>query len=287
MATATHEIFLRLVNMCIMAQIQKISDGQGKVSSFARDVRDLGHIQYSYPKRDGLPGEESKHCPDAQFAYRLARYPGVIMEVSYSQKRKDLKRLANTYLGDSSFSVQAVVAFDIEYGSKASNMATLSVWRVLTDQAASKATITPTVDNELFRDDEGGTTNSSGLLLRLSDFVPPPYAQELLGGQDRDIIVTGQQLCQFLNEAETLHRLDPTTQYPGVDPTGVNFKRLSSSPPDTNASHDEARFADQQKTDADRATAADPDWENLSEVPQEPRQETPQDTPQHIRTSGR
>lgn len=55
-------------------------------------------------------------------------YPGVVVEVSYSHKRK-IDRLAESYLLDSKAGVQAVIVLNIEYGKRRSRKATLSVWR--------------------------------------------------------------------------------------------------------------------------------------------------------------
>ena len=54
---------------------------------------------------------------------------GAIVEVAYSQNRKRLYRLAESYLLDSDASVQVVVGLDIEYSKRGSRKATLSVWR--------------------------------------------------------------------------------------------------------------------------------------------------------------
>jgi hypothetical protein len=67
--------------------------------------------------------------PDASFWHDNAQYPGVIIEVAYSQNKKRLGRLADNYLIDSDASVRAVVGLDIEYGKKGSRKATISIWR--------------------------------------------------------------------------------------------------------------------------------------------------------------
>lgn len=53
----------------------------------------------------------------------------MIIEVAYSQKKQRLSRLAEDYLLDSDANVRKVVGLDIEYGTKGSHKATLSVWR--------------------------------------------------------------------------------------------------------------------------------------------------------------
>lgn len=82
-----------------------------------------------FPVDNAPPGTRSKYEPDASFWHKDARYPGVIIKVAYSQKRKRLARLAEDYLLDSNASVQVVVGLDIEYGKKGLRKATLSVWR--------------------------------------------------------------------------------------------------------------------------------------------------------------
>lgn len=72
---------------------------------------------------------KSKYEPDALFWHDDAQYPGIIIEVAYSQKKMRLGRLAENYLLDSDASVRTVVGLDIEYGKKGSRKATLSIWR--------------------------------------------------------------------------------------------------------------------------------------------------------------
>jgi len=58
--------------------------------------------------------------------------------VSYSQKRKDLERLANDYILGSDSDIRVVMGLDIEY--KTGKKATLSIWRpnVITNEASEK-----------------------------------------------------------------------------------------------------------------------------------------------------
>lgn len=130
MPTYIHEFFMKEVELAIWRQLEAIGAGSGNAALFARKVR-LGGSARIYLPFDGDRTTRSQHEPDATFWHRDATYPGIIIEVSYSQKRKDLSRLAETYLLDSDNNVRAVVGLDIEYGSTAlpSRKATLSVWR--------------------------------------------------------------------------------------------------------------------------------------------------------------
>jgi hypothetical protein len=70
---------------------------------------------------------KSKYEPDASFRHEDAQYPGVIIEVAYSQKKTRLGRSAENYFLDSDANVRVVIFLDIAY-SKESRKATLSLW---------------------------------------------------------------------------------------------------------------------------------------------------------------
>jgi hypothetical protein len=71
---------------------------------------------------------KSKYEPDSSFRHEDARYPGVIIEVAYSQKKTRLRRLAENYLLDSDANIRVVVGVDIAY-REGSRKATVSLWR--------------------------------------------------------------------------------------------------------------------------------------------------------------
>lgn len=129
MPTSIHEMFIASVEYRIYTQLDLICAMSDGAALFAQNVRLGRSTEIYFPVDNAPPGTESKHEPDASFWHDEAQYPGVILEVSYSQKRKRLAQLAEVYLLDSDTSVQAVVGLDIEYGKKGSRTATLSVWR--------------------------------------------------------------------------------------------------------------------------------------------------------------
>jgi hypothetical protein len=128
MPTAVHEIFIARVEDAIYTQLKLIRNGSDGAALFAQKVHPARSTEILFSVDDGPTTTKSKHEPDASFWHDDAQYPGVIIEVAYSQKRKRLDRLAEEYLLDSDASVQVVVGLDIEY-SKKSRRATLSVWR--------------------------------------------------------------------------------------------------------------------------------------------------------------
>jgi len=129
MPTSIHERFIAGVEQAICSQLRLICDGSNGAAVFAQKVEPARCTTIYFPVDDAPPGKKSKHEPDASFWHEDAYYPGVIIEVAYSQKKKELGRLAEDYLLDSDASVRVVVGLDIEYGNKGSRKATLSVWR--------------------------------------------------------------------------------------------------------------------------------------------------------------
>lgn len=134
MPTGVHELFVDRVEDAIRSRLKEIRNGSDRAAIFAQKVRPARGTEISFPGGDNT---KSKYEPDASFWHDDAQYPGVIIEVAYSQKRKGLDRLAENYLLDSDASIQVVVGLDIEYGKEGSRKATLSVWRTSIAQTVS------------------------------------------------------------------------------------------------------------------------------------------------------
>ena len=117
MLTTLHEKFIPKIVEEIQVQLKSI---EGASAGFAKEIGFEGSASIKFADQ-----EYSRHDPDAQFQHSKAQYPGVVIEVSYSQKRKDLARLADDYILGSDSDIRAVVSLDIEY--KTNKEATLSV----------------------------------------------------------------------------------------------------------------------------------------------------------------
>jgi hypothetical protein len=126
MPTCIHECFIEVVEDDIQRQLRRIQNGSGRKTEFAQKVHPTQSIEISF--NASALYSKSKYEPDATFTHKDAQYPGVIIKVTYSQKKKRLTRLAENYIWDSVANVRVVVGLGIEYG-KESRKATLSVWR--------------------------------------------------------------------------------------------------------------------------------------------------------------
>lgn len=98
---------------------------------FAKQIKDGGSsrvllmegmTQGEEPNESAVPPQ--RH-PDGQFQHYQAAYPGVVLEVSYSQDGKDLERLAWEYIQGSNGDIKAVIGIDINYTKDS----TISLWR--------------------------------------------------------------------------------------------------------------------------------------------------------------
>ncbi|KAF9730248.1 hypothetical protein PMIN01_12181 [Paraphaeosphaeria minitans] len=212
MPTAVHELFIARIEDAIPNQLKPIRDGSDNAAAFARMLYPARSTEIFFPDDNDPATTKAKREPDTSFWHDNARYPGVIIEVAYSQRKERLDRLAESYILDSDASVQAVIGLAIDYGKNGSRKATLSVWWPKLHQTAEgpellvvREMLTP-YPIQAFRDETGNPTDHPGLRLRLSDFA----CQELTSGisvdQEQDITVSTQELCQHLATAEEKSR---------------------------------------------------------------------------------
>jgi hypothetical protein len=142
MPTTVHETFIEQVVADILDQLRTLGLSGKPCAIFARHIKSLGSSRIVFqssaesdPTSD--PRSEKtyiRHEPDASFGHESARYPGVVIEVSYSQKRRSLTRLAEDYILESNGNIRFVVSLDIEY--RGSKKATVSIWcpRIIKDE---------------------------------------------------------------------------------------------------------------------------------------------------------
>ncbi|KAF2802115.1 uncharacterized protein BDZ99DRAFT_492279 [Mytilinidion resinicola] len=242
MPTGVHELFIDGVEDAIRSQLKAIRSGSDRAALFAQKVRPARSTEISFPHDD-------------------AQYPGVIIEVAYSQKKR-LSRLVEDYLLDSDASVQVVVGLDIEYGKEGSRKATLLVWRAQIAHTTNgdELRVVREIADEAFRDDQGHPTNHPGLRLQLSDFACEELTQDAIRGEDREITVSSLELCQYIAVAEDKIRRQRALARHSILP-GVKKRKRSETPPERMASDDEAKFAKQEERAAKRMADYDPDYE--------------------------
>lgn len=110
----------------IKAQLDTIKAyGNPSSREFASKIKtsELSGTVYIEDKENGIPN----HQPDGQLRHAEAAQPGVILEVAYSQNKKDLADLADDYILGGEEDIRVVVGLKVGYGND--KEASLSVWR--------------------------------------------------------------------------------------------------------------------------------------------------------------
>lgn len=128
MPSPLHETFCAELVSEITSQLKVLQTGDGPLAEFARKIKHFASSRIDLPEvMDDGETEYSRREPDASFGHHQAHYPGVIIEVCYSQKSREIPYLADDYILNTDGNVKVVVGLDIDY--KKSQRARLSVWR--------------------------------------------------------------------------------------------------------------------------------------------------------------
>lgn len=128
MPSPVHDTFCARIVDEISRQLRQFQENDGPLADFAKQIEHFASSRILIPE-DTHDGKHkfSRREPDASFGHHRALYPGVIVEVCYSQKSKRISHLADDYILNTDGSVNVVIALDIDY--KGSNKATITVWR--------------------------------------------------------------------------------------------------------------------------------------------------------------
>jgi hypothetical protein len=87
--------------------------------------------------------------------------------------------------------------------------------------------------------------------------------EDAIGGGDREILLSTQQLCQYLAAAEDKIRGQRALVKHSILP-GVKKRKRSETPPERLASDNEAKHAEQELRAAKRMEKVDQDYEHTS-----------------------
>ena len=125
METTLHGTFATILGKKIEKELKNLKKNQVETRRF---IKKISHVVGAIHFEDD--GEKFKHVPDIRFHHEDAAWSGVVIEVSYSQKRKSLIDLAENYLLASDGGIRVMVGIDLEY--KKSKEASISIWRLKT-----------------------------------------------------------------------------------------------------------------------------------------------------------
>jgi hypothetical protein len=130
MTTLSHEVFLHLFLQDLEGQIGTIATEvpEDLASILANTINQgHGHVFLWSDRSTENWHNVTQRCPDTSFRHPSMRYPRVIVDISYSQRRKPLEYLTDSYITDSRGSIGVVVGIDLEY--RGSGELKVMVWR--------------------------------------------------------------------------------------------------------------------------------------------------------------
>ncbi|KAL6711565.1 hypothetical protein ACN47E_004499 [Coniothyrium glycines] len=246
MPTGVHEFLIDLVEDDIRNQLRAIHERSSSAAHFAESIRPARSTEIRFAN------SKSRFHPDISFGHKDARFPGLVVEVAFSQEYKHLRRLAENYILDSDANIRIVVGINIAYGNM-SRRATISIWRPRLSKTLRgyDLEVEEEVMDEAFRNDEGGPVEHPGLRFHLSDFTCRRIVEEEMGGEDAELCISGSQLCQYVATAEN-NVQRAMREEPLPDGIKINKRRRSSTPPEEIRSEDEAKYIQREEKVAKR-----------------------------------
>ncbi|KAF4768417.1 hypothetical protein HAV15_002990 [Penicillium sp. str.  len=219
------------------------SNDDSPTGEFARGLKHYATSRIFLPEEsDDRKQVFTRREPDISFGHDGALYPGVILEVCYSQKSKSISYLADDYILNTDGSINMVIALDIDY--RGSQKASFTVWRpdYLKANGVKELRAKAMIEAEVFRNDDGSPAEGVALQIPLRDIAPKELSQSY-GDMDQVISISSRQLCDFLSSAESRQRVQ--TQQAGVvnriDP-GTLKRRRPRTPSEHPSSEDERQF---------------------------------------------
>ncbi|KFY05437.1 hypothetical protein V491_09128 [Pseudogymnoascus sp. VKM F-3775] len=255
MPGSLHESFLYYITKDFLRQLDIIAQSDSPSAVFAGDIENSASAEINFEDPEYGP-----HQPDASFQHPEAQYPGVILELSYSQKKRDLPRLANEYILGSDADIRVVIGIDVEY--KGSKKASVSVWRPrigVNDMGEKELVAVQTVTDQLFRDDVGNLVSDPQAILelRLEDFGTEAFGAKFTD-LTQSIHISAESLFQFLERAEAkARRLKQKEGLVRSTKPWVRKRRRDSTPPEQLDSDREGIYAEQEQRAAKKAMKDD------------------------------
>jgi len=123
-----HGFFSASIAGEITKQLKRIAERQDGAGEFAAQIMSWASARILLKEDEGLGASDVPllRRPDEQFQHERAMYPGVVLEISCSPNRKDLRKRAWDYIQYSNGDIKAVIGFAFNYGEGES---TVSLWR--------------------------------------------------------------------------------------------------------------------------------------------------------------
>lgn len=149
MLTTLHASFVAWLVKEIEKKLERLADIEIGARPFIEGINPVyGELKFLIGDEDQQ--QTIKHEPDARFKHKDAAWPGIVIELAYSQKRKSLVDLADNYILGSDGNVNVMVGLDLDY--KKSKQASISIWRMknsTNEEGEVEGEVEQVIDNQL------------------------------------------------------------------------------------------------------------------------------------------
>ncbi|RSL44543.1 hypothetical protein CEP54_014640 [Fusarium duplospermum] len=259
MPSPTHDFFAMYFRDTVCAQLNKLAtDGTDEMKELAMKIESAMGSRVLLKEVDDA-NDEIKREPDILFKYPGTVYPGVVIEVSYSQDGKDLRRLAQDYILYSNADVKLFIGVDLNYHREPS---TVSLWRpeIIDSGDGEELRTCQYLHAKPFLSSDGEVLNhDESLTIDIRDFATEEVSSTWPSAK---INIQFSRLAQMAEDARQRQReQESTCPDVGVKSRRITRKRrLSSSPVQQLRPEDEDRVAGQEHAVAEKYYQADSDY---------------------------
>lgn len=223
MPTNLHEFFTRAFMAELLHAIRLVGTKSQELGAITANMYEGGSGDITLdPPSDSSQDASSPttRSPDGSIRYTRHLYPASVFELSFSQKRKDLAYLADSYIVDSQHGIRSVIAVDIEYqsprafaspaASTVNKLATVSYWTPWTTtdpHDGSPVGASQALLNEVpFRSAQGQALPGA-LNIPLVHLVPSEIASSHPVLDKEAVVITYDRLAELLKGAEEQYRM--------------------------------------------------------------------------------
>jgi hypothetical protein len=149
MPSVLHNTFTTKLVKEIERELQTHATEEPSTEDYIDKIESVSGVQ-EYPVDDDGKQRKIRHEPDIAFMHKGAAWPGVVVEVSHSQKKKSLVDLADDYILGTDGGTGVMVGIDLDY--KRSKEATISIWRLnlyTNDEGEEEGEVVQVVDSQV------------------------------------------------------------------------------------------------------------------------------------------
>ena len=162
MPSTIHEFVSGKIKDSIKMQLAAIKENSNEPTK--RLIESIGELS---SRRIKFHGSDGHRAPDGQFLIEGSYYPGVVVEVAYSQSFKSLKEKAENFIVGSNGSIQLVIGLETE--SKTPYQ--ISAWRPGITRSGNQDVVTmgAVIEQDVIQESDGKLKPGS-MTFQLKDF---------------------------------------------------------------------------------------------------------------------